>query len=170
MSERISAAEVRVWAEFLGRADSLRILADQMEADAAELQRLKPLAAEAEALRRVREHPERDKDIGLWIGDKGSGCATRDHLTITAPSLTALADKIDSIAAERVPKPEPEPPGEWCVLRMDSPLMVQAEWGFTTRWDARAAARGHPAYQRRTAARVVRHPDGSFTVSPERGE
>jgi len=48
--------------------------------------------------------------------------------------------------------------------------MVQAEWGFTSREAAMAAARGHPAYQRRTAARVVRHPDGSFTVYPEKGE
>lgn len=66
--------------------------------------------------------------------------------------------------------PGPEPPEEWCVLRMDSPLMVQAEWGFMSREAAMAAARAHPAHQRRTAARVVRHPDSSFTVIPEKGE
>jgi len=137
-------------------------------ADAEELGHLRPLAAEGEALQRVREHPERHKDISLWICDGLSGCFTLDDGKMTAPSLTALADKLDAIAAARVPKPEP--PEEWCVVRLDQPRVVQAEWGFKSREDAMAAARRHPAYQRRTAARIVRHPDGSFTVSPERGE
>jgi len=190
MSARISGAEVREWAEFLGRADSLRILADQMEADAAELerlrractvqndavcqtlgrvlgypryaddqsrfprataedgvcigdhvaetlavevaaalervriarvnecdlrekmagelQRLKPLAAMGEALLRVREHPERDTKIAHWFGgdDLGCGCFTLYDGRITASTWVELADKLDAIAAARVPKPE----------------------------------------------------------------
>ena len=181
MSERISAAKVRhptftsaEWMASDGRDVPLSFLdavADQMEADAAELQRLKPLAAEAEALQRVMEHPERHKDIPLWIGDNVSGCFTLDDGRITASTWVELADKLDALAAARVQKPEPEPPQEWCVVRMDNPhVVLPVEWGFMSRESVWRAACGHPAYQRRTAARVVRHPDGSFTVIPEKGE
>ena len=180
MSERISGAEVREWAEFLGRADSLRILADQMEADAAELARLAPLAAEWEAVLRVLAHP----DLASWkITDPSRGpvsCMVYNTphrpdarapgvgvpvVEITAPTMAELADNLDALAAARVPEPE-----EWCVVIRPAYFTSVAQMNFTCREDAMAAARGHPAYQRRTAAQVVRHPDGSFTVIPEKGE
>ena len=149
--------------------------AQRIEVQRAELARLTPLAAMGEALRRVREHPERDTKIALWFGgaDWGSGCFTLDDGRITASTWVELADKLDALAAARVPgpEPEPEPPQEWCVVRMDNPhVVLPVEWGFMSRERVWRAACGHPAYQRRTAARVVRHPDGSFTVIPERGE
>ena len=184
MSERISGANVRhpafTAAEWMASPQRnvpqsfLDAMADQTEADAAELQRLKPLAAMAEAIQRVREHPERAKDSELWIDDRGSGCATRDHLTITAPSLTALADKLDAIAAGRVPKPEPEP--DIATLYLELLYQVANKIPGETRHEtARRIIRQHenrpsgPA-QGATGTNAWLHPDSSFTVTPVRGE
>jgi len=150
--------------------------AQRIEVQRAELARLTPLAAMGEALRRVREHPERDTKIALWFGgaDWGSGCFTLDDGRITASTWVELADKLDALAAARVPKPKPEP--DIATLYLELLYQVANKIPGETRHEtARRIIRQHenrpsgPA-QGATGTNAWLHPDSSFTVTPVRGE
>lgn len=86
----------------------------------AELARLRPLAAEAEAWEKIKAHPARDKAgaLGFLPDDHRDGavfCWAKNNglVSVRAPTAVALLERLDALVK---PKPEPE---DWRLVAPD---------------------------------------------------